>query len=230
MKTWIICLAILFHLPVYSQTKINYKPEHYLGIQARLIDLMPFEVSYLRIKPKGPSFALRFGYGMGQQNETTTETYNYVRQGSNSSINFYTNYGRNFNYFQTFEAIFIKPGFILHKSRGIFFTHFFLVNYCLSKSFDKITIIADDQLYGKVELNYYENHTYQSVELEGNHQIMLGKKINLGMGYVVGYKLQNEVPFTNLIYGIDENSQYSPAQGIGTKAYLNLLVALLYKF
>lgn len=230
MKTWIICFAILFHLPAYSQTKTNNKAEHYLGIQARLIDLMPFEVSYLRIKPKWPSLALRFGYGMGQKNETTTETYNYLRQGSNSSINFFTNYDRNFTYFQTFEAVFIKPGFIIHKSKGQFFTNFFLVNYCLSKSFDKITIIADDQLFGKVELNYYENHTYQSVEFEGNHQIMLGKKINLGMGYVIGHKIQNEVPFTSLISGIEGNSQYSPAQGIGTKAYLNLLVAILYKF
>jgi hypothetical protein len=50
------------------------------------------------------------------------------------------------------------------------------------------------------------------------------------MGYLVGYKLQNEIAFKNKIFGLENNSQYSTFQGIGSKIYVNLTVALLYKF
>lgn len=228
MKNSLLCCLLLFCLNTFSQNIEPAKVENLLGIQARLIDLMPFEISYVRLNTKWPSFAVRGGYGWGQKNESTTSTNNYINIPAFYNNTFYYNYGRDFSFKQTFEAIFIKPGIVFLKTRGTYFTNCLLFNYNIAKSFDKITINSQDQLYGNVETLYYEDHIYQSVEFEGNHQILLNGKVKLGMGYVIGYKIQNQIPFQNQISGIDNNSQYSPSQGIGSKAYVNLLVSLMY--
>ncbi len=227
MRVLLITLFFLKSLCALAQKNNNSKAQNLIGIQARLIDLMPFEISYFKLAPKGISFALRGGYGIGQKNETTTELNNYI---PSKQKNYYINYGRDFTLTQTFEAIFIKPGIVVLKSKSSYFTNCLLLNYSIAKSYDKLTINSQDQLYGNVQLTDFEEHLYQSIEIEGNHQLMLGQKISLGMGYLIGYKLQNEIAFENKIYGIEKNSQYSPSQGVGTKFYINLTTALLYKF
>jgi len=230
MKNFVLFCLLILGLNVFAQKADTAKVENLLGIQARMIDLMPFEISYIRLNTKGLSYAIRGGYGWGSKNETTTSTNNFTNTLFNYNIGLYYNYGRQFTLDQTFEAIFIKPGIIIYKGKGIYFSNFILFNYCLAHSFDKLAINAKDQLYGKVETVYYENHTYQSLELEGNHFIALGQKINLGLGYLVGFKMQNEIAFTSKIYGLDQNAQYSPGQGIGSKVYVNLLLSTMYKF
>ncbi|MFZ4797026.1 MAG: hypothetical protein ACOYMA_05995 [Bacteroidia bacterium] len=229
MKNFILFCFSILGINVFAQKADTAKVENLLGIQARMIDLMPFEISYMRFNTKGPSFAVRGGYGWGRKNESTTSTRKTL---SNPALYMYVysyNYGRQFTLDQTFEAIFIKPGIIIFKSKGNYFTNCLLFNYCIAKSFDKLAINAQDQLYGNVETVYYENHTYQSIEMEGNHYIALSKKTNLGIGYLIGYKLQNEIAFRSKIGSIDNASQYSPAQGIGSKAYMNLLLSIMYK-
>ncbi len=65
--------------------------------------------------------------------------------------------------------------------------------------------------------------------MEGYHQLKLSKKIYFGLGYILGYKIRNEIPFKDVIIGIENGSQYSPSQGIGTKVYLNAEASLMYK-
>lgn len=218
------------NLSAFSQQIQTTKTENLLGIQARLIDLMPFEISYIRLNNKWPSFAIRGGYGWGRKNETTTNTNNNNRSPNFYNIIFYYNYGRKFTLEQTFEAIFIKLGIIFFKKKGTYFTNSLLFNYNIAKSFDKLYINSEDQLYGNVQNVYYENHIYQSIEFEGNHQIELIRKVKFGMGYVLGYKIQNQFPFENQIKGIEKSSQYSPSQGVGSKVYVNLLLGVMYCF
>jgi hypothetical protein len=230
MKNCIFFILLFGSLNTFSQQAQSTKIENLLGIQARLIDLMPFEISYIRLNNKWPSFAIRGGYGWGRKNETTTSTNNINTIPHLYNVNFYYNYGRKFTLEQTFEAIFIKPGIIFLKKNGTYFTNCLLFNYNIAKSFDKLYINSQDQLYGNVENVYYENHIYQSIEFEGNHQIELIRKVKFGMGYVFGYKIQNQFPFENQIKGIEMSSQYSPSQGVGSKAYVNLLVGVMYCF
>lgn len=208
-----------------SQNPLANNNSNFIGIQARLIDLMPFELSYLHIREKGISFSLRGGYGEGIKNNTTSE----VNKWLGGQYPVYTLYGRDFSINQSYQAVFIKPGIVFAKTHSYYFNSFYLINFSLAKTYDALTIDSEDQLYGRIKTKYKESHLYQSVEFEGNHQLKINKKIGMGMGYVLGYKIVNEIPFQNNIKGIDLSSQYSPSQGVGKVIYVNLLLSLMIK-
>ena len=225
MQRLYFILAMLICQSGLSQSISSNRNYSYIGLQARLIDLMPFEISYLHIREKGISFSLRGGYGEGIKNNTTTEVNKWLA----GQYPVYTSYGRDFSINQSYQAIFIKPGIVFAKTYSNNFNSFYLINFSIAKSYDELIIESEDQLYGKFKSKYLEEHIYQSVEFEGNHQLKINKRFALGMGYVLGYKVVNQVPFQNNIKGIDLSSQYSPSQGIGRLVYVNLLLNFMIK-
>jgi hypothetical protein len=220
MKKLYFITAIFIYKIGLSQNPLAHS--NYFGVQARLIDLMPFEISYIHVSEKSISFSFRGGYGEGIKNNTTTQVNNWLYP-------VYTNYGRNFSINQSFRALFIKPGIIFAKTHGYYSNSFYSLNYNIAKSYDELLIENEDQLYGKFTTKYREEHLYQSLELEGNHQLKITKRYAIGMGYLFGYKMVNEVPFQNNIQGVDKSSQYSPSQGIGKIVYVNLLLSIMIK-
>ena len=222
MKRLYFILAMFVCQFGLSQNPLTNRTSNYIGLQARLIDLMPFEISYLHIGEKGISFSIRAGYGEGIKNNTTTQVNNWL-----SPV--YTNYGRDFSIKQSYRAVFIKPGIVFAKTHSYYFNSFYLINYSIAKTYDELLIESEDQLYGKFKSKFQEEHFYQSLEFEGNHQLKITKRFGMGMGYILGYKILNEVPFQENIKGIDLSSQYSPSQGIGKIIYVNLLLSLMIK-
>lgn len=221
MRNFLLLLLLFFAYVSNAQTKEANFQEKFIGIQARLIDLMPLEISYLRIQKTGFSFAIRGGYGKGTKNSIKSFYSSYYR---------YNNYFSNLISFdQNFDAFFIKPGIIISKKYTPVFNSFYLINFSYAQTNDKLLITSQDQLFGTYTNEYRESHIYQSIELEGYHQLKISKKIYFGLGYILGYKIRNEIPFNDVIIGIEKGSQYSPSQGIGTKVYLNAEASLMYK-
>lgn len=216
----LILLLFVVTTSLNAQTLINKTPEKYIGLQARLIDLMPFELSYLSVKSVGFSFAIRGGYGSGTKNNIKSFYTNNYFYNSNSYIT---------KYDQNFEAFFIKPGIIISKNRTPIFTTYYLINYSYAQSNDHVSITSQDQLYGVYNKEFNEKHVYQAIEFEGNYQLKFTGKIYLGLGYIFGYKLVNEVPFTSVIKGIENGSQYSPSQGHGVRVYVNANASIMFK-
>ncbi|MFZ4796339.1 MAG: hypothetical protein ACOYMA_02525 [Bacteroidia bacterium] len=223
MKNLFSIILLCFSVFVNAQTKETNIPEKFIGIQARLIDLMPLELSYLRIQKTGFSFAIRGGYGKGTKNKI-------IKFYSNSFYNSYSNdFSNIINFDQTFDAFFIKPGIIISKKYTPVFNSFYLINFSYAQSNDKLSITSQDQLFGTYTNEYRESHVYQSVEIEGYNQLKLTPKIYFGLGYILGYKIRNEIPFKDVIIGIETGSQYSPSQGIGNRVYINAEASLMYK-
>jgi hypothetical protein len=208
---------------VNAQTKETKTPENYIGIQARLIDLMPFEISYLHIQKTGFSFAIRGGYGIGIKNRINNLNPFFYNN------NYYNDFSKIISYKQTFEAFFIKPGIIISKKYTPVFNSIYLINFSYAQSNDKLSITSNDQLYGTYTNEYRESHVYKAIEFEGNYQLKLSKKIYFGLGYILGYKIVNEIPFNDVISGIENGSEYSPSQGIGKTFYINANTCLMYK-
>lgn len=219
-KLLLIFFCLLLFESIAQIDKNNSSAIHLIGIQARLIDLMPFELSYIKLKKKGLSFAIRGGYGKGDKNKSETNTYR----------NYSVYRPTLFTYSQSFESYFIKPGIVFATNKSPIFRSIYLINYSIAKSYDKMIITADDPIFDSYIQTNKESHVYQSLEFEGNHQLNLFKeKIYFGFGYIFGVKTVNDVPFKSILKGIDEGSQYSPSQGIGKYIYINSNMSLMYK-
>lgn len=222
MKSYLLFIFILFQCVStnsYAQQNSRREKLNVIGLQARLIDLMPFELSYLHLSGKKlPSYALKLGYGNGERNVV-----------ANAGINGYASTSQGFNINQTFSAFFVKPGIVLYAKKRAILRSAYILNYCIAQSKDKMVITSQDQLFGMLKQTYNETNTYQSVELEANHSFYRASLFELTFGYTVGYKFQNQIPFTNLVNGIDNGSTYSPGQGVGRFVYVNLYIGFSVK-
>ncbi len=222
MKSYLLFVFILLQflsINSYAQQSNRIQKLNVIGVQARLIDLMPFELSYLHLSGKKlPSYALKLGYGNGDKNVV-----------ANAGINGYASNSQGFSINQTFSAFFVKPGIVLYAKKRAILRSAYILNYCIAQSKDKMVITSQDQLFGTLKQTYNETNTYQSIELEANHSFYRASLFELTFGYTVGYKFQNQIPFITLVNGIENGSTYSPGQGIGRHAYVNLYIGFLVK-
>jgi hypothetical protein len=221
MKKLVTLIFSILVLNGFSQIKPNDN-QNYVGFQARLIDLMPFEFSYIHDNSKGVSFTLRGGFGSGIKNAVNANySYNY-----NS---YYNNLNNNFTFEQSFSAIFFKTGIIFSKLKKPNYTFYHIVNYSYANCTDKIIINNNDKLYGSYIVEYREKNINHALEYEGNIQFKLLPNLDYGLGYILGFKLNPKIPFTSVLPGIEKGSTYSPSQGVGYNVYLNFSLSLMYK-
>lgn len=222
MKIYLLLTFIFFQgLSINSSAQQSRRREklNAVGVQARLIDLMPLELAYLHLSGKKlPSYGLKLGYGKGYKNKV-----------ENIEISEYVLSNQGFDFSQSFNAFFVKPGIVIISKKNPVFRQVYLFNYCFAQSKDNLLITSEDQLLGRVKQNYKETNIYQSIELEGNYSFCRSPLFELSFGYTMGYKLQNQIPFTTIVNGIDKGSTYSPGQGAGKLIYVNLFVGFLVK-
>jgi hypothetical protein len=176
---------------------------------------MPSEISYLHVaKKKGFSFAVRGGYGSGEQEipPFTSDLYN-----------------ENIVSEKTFKAYFIKVGLVVPTVRKKRFTFYSLFNYNINNTSNKLVITSSDRLYGNYREEYNENYTNQSLEYEANVQFKLAKKFYYGLGYMIGHKINNIIPFKEVFPFFEKFSNYTPSQGAGNPTYINVSISLMYK-
>ncbi len=212
-----------------GQIQSKEKTLKIIALQARVIDLMPFEVSYMHLQNNGFSYALKAGFGIGTKNEMDNNLVNVFASNFYNSSSFRNVYSGAFDMNQSFVGYFIKPGIVIAKNKNPIIRSVHLLNYCISQSKDRLELVSDDQLFGKLKQTYEETNTYQAVELEGNFAFHRGSSFEVSFGYLLGYKLHNPIPFTSVIKGIEQGSTYSPGQGVGRKAYVNFFIGLAYK-
>jgi hypothetical protein len=215
IKYFILIILFVYSSLSFCQEKIK-RFDNFIGYQARLIDLMPSEISYLCInKKKGFSFAVRGGFGNGEKNKLSSTGISFV--GNNFSIN------------QTFNAFFIKPGLLFATVRKKRYATYILLNYNLVHSSEKLRIENDDQLYGKYIIEYRHEKFYHSVEFENHIQFKLSPKIYYGVGGILGLKLNNTIPFADIFPYLSKASTYTPSQGSGNSVYINYSISLMFK-
>ncbi len=220
MKNKLTLLIILIvNLNIAAQTNFQSGTKNYIGYQARLIDLMPSEISFLHIKNDGLSFAIRGGYGESTKNNVSVY--------SVTNFNNYSSYSTNFK--QSFEVYFIKTGVVISKQTRPTLNVLHLINFNSTFANEKATFKKYDPLYGSYSTEYKEQNNYHSIEYEANIIHKLTSKIHYGMGYMFGIKLNNHIPFKKVIPGIQDGSSYTPSQGFGNGFYINISVSLMYK-
>lgn len=224
MKNYLTFIFSVFVLSSFGQTN---SIQNYIGFQARLIDLMPFEFSFIHDNNSGVSYTLRAGYGKGEKNSFGTAT-NFNKNNMYYIGNF-NNLSSNFTFNQSYSALFFKTGIVFSKIKKVNYTFYNIVNYSYVNCNDKIIINNNDQLYGSVINEYTEKNTYQALEYEGNFQFKLTPQICYGIGYIFGAKINPKIPFRNILPGIENGSTYTPAQGVGQNVYLNFSLSLMYK-
>ncbi len=222
-KVFFLFLVFNFsNMTGFAQEKVKSGNLDLIGLQARVIDLMPFEISYIHLANNKLSYAIKAGIGIGNKNAVDYSDGLYYDYYS-------TGYYNHFTFNQSFVGYFIKPGIVIAKNKNPIIRSVHLLNYCISQSKDKLELVSDDQLFGKLTQTYEETNTYQAVELEGNFAFHRGSSFEVSFGYILGYKLHNPIPFTSVIKGIEQGSTYSPGQGVGRKAYVNFFIGLAYK-
>lgn len=214
-----LIIIFIIHLNITAQINFQSNTKNYIGYQARLIDLMPSEISFLHINNDGLSFAIRGGYGEGSKNNVPV--YNL------SNIRTYNTYNTDFK--QSFEVYFIKTGVVISKLTRPTFSVLHLINFNSTFANEKATFKKYDPLYGIYSTEYKEQNNYYSVEYEANIIHKLTSKIHYGMGYMFGIKINNHIPFKKVIPGIQEGSSYTPSQGFGNGFYINISLSLMYK-
>jgi len=220
MKKLVTLIFSILFLNGFGQIKPNTN-QNYVGFQARLVDLMPFEFSYIHDNSSGISYTVRAGFGSGVKNVVNTRSF------LNNS--YYINLNNDFTFEQSFSALFFKTGIVFSKLKKPNYTFYHIVNYSYANCTDKIIINNNDRLYGSYIVEYREKNINHALEYEGNIQFKLLPNLDYGVGYILGFKINPKIPFTSALPGIEKGSTYTPSQGVGYNVYLNFSLSLMYK-
>ncbi|MBJ7427429.1 MAG: hypothetical protein JHD28_00490 [Bacteroidia bacterium] len=190
----------------------------YIGIQTRLIDYIPVELSFVNIKAKKLSWQAKVGFVYAPINITN----NYVL--SNTSNTILTNY--NFSKEQYLKAFYLKSGILFYKEYDKFGYKYFALNGVYSFAWNTFEITTRDAIYGKIINTLKEESKNVGIELEW--QRISKKGFNLGL--LLGYKINQTAPFQNQIQNIEKASTYTPGMGFGIPIYFNIQVGYHFKF
>jgi len=190
----------------------------YIGVQTRLIDYIPLELSFVNIKAKKLSWQAKAGFTYAPVNNTD----NYVL--SNTSNSIFTNF--NFSKEQYSKALSIKGGILFYKQYDKFGYKYFALNGAYSFAWNTFEITTNDAIYGKIVNTLKEESKHFGIELEWQRISKSG--VNLGL--LLGYKINQTTPFQNQIQNIEKASTYTPGMGFGNPVYFNIQVGYYFRF
>lgn len=219
-----IAILILFSgiLNYKPQAQYVYAPEdsinNYLGLQTKLMDYFPVELSYIHSQNSRFSYLLKLSYVKPFDIEfLNINSYRFYRVANAS----------NFESTKSSNAFSSKIGIMLwHFHDDYFGLRYISLNGTCTYASEKLTITTEDVIYGKTTKNYDENNIYSTLELEAQKITRYG----LNFGVVFGYKTINPIAFSSFITGIENATTYSPGSGFGSKLYLNIQVGYHFKF
>jgi hypothetical protein len=219
-------IAILFlligTLNNKTQAQYVYEPDksinNYFGVQTKVIDYLPIELSYLHSRNNRFSYLLKLSYVRPFDLEfLNTTLYKYYEVGNNNSLD-----SR-----KTIGAFSIKSGVMLwHFYDDYFGLRYVSINGTGTYAKEIFSITTEDVIYGKTTKNYDENNIYSTIEIEAQKITRYG----LNFGVLFGYKIINPIAFSTLITGIENATTYSPGTGFGSKLYFNIQVGYHFRF
>lgn len=221
IKIYFIVLLFFVNLKSFSLNleKKDTSRIYYVGLQTKLIDILPIEVSFVSLKNNGINYLIQAGHVKTNINLSSDYTLYYYSNSYSSR--------KDFSHNQTVYASYAKLGFILLKRIQDEKCIFLSLNGTIAYSSETFSIVTKDLIYGTIVKNYNENNIYSSIELQAQKIYKSG----ISIGILTGYKLLHPYAFSQIIYGIDEKSStYSPGQGYGNKVYLNFAIGYHFKF
>lgn len=216
-------LLLLLVCVSYIKAKTQYLYEidtsslNYIGLQTKVIDYLPIELSFIHAKNNGFSYLIRLSYvkPFGEQ------AMNYNLFENSQLVG-----GNNFEHKKSTQAYTVKSGAMLWRFYDDYGLRYISLNATCTYAHEKFTLITLDYIYGKNIKNYTENNIYSSIELEAQKITRYG----LSFGIIAGYKAINPTPFSFIIKGIEKATTYSPGSGFGSKLYINIQVGYHFKF
>jgi hypothetical protein len=222
MNKKIAILLLIGTLKNNTHAQYVYEPDksinNYFGLQTKVIDYLPIELSYLHSRNNRFSYLLKLSYVKPFDLEfLNTTLYKYYEVGNNNSLD-----SR-----KTIGAFSIKSGFMLwHFYDDYFGLRYVSLNGTCTYATENFSISTNDAIYGNTTKNYDEKNIYSSVELE----LQKITRYGLNFGVLAGFKTINPVAFSTLISGIENATTYSPGSGFGSKVYFNIQVGYHFRF
>ncbi len=223
MNRKILFLTLLVSC-IVLETKAQYVYEkdtscvNYIGLQTKIIDYLPIELSFVHLRNNGLSYLVKLSY---------------VQPFGNDDMNYslFENIGvidRDvFEHNKSVKAYSLKSGVMLWRFYDDYFgSRYVSINGTATYAKERFTLITDDVIYGKTTKNYDENNLYSTIELEAQKITRYG----LNFGVLLGYKIINPIAFSSFITGIENATTYSPGSGFGSKLYFNIKVGYHFKF
>ena len=208
---FLIMALFFFHLINNAQT-IQPKPnkkEIIIGLQTRIIDLLPLEFSLIAHKQKRFSYAIKLGVNYFKKNNFD-DVYLYQSGGLGNNT---------FSHDQRFKALYLKPGITLINRRRNG-ENFLNLNAVCTYAIENFQLTTEDRIYGKVIKKFSEENFYFGTELEYLRIFNSG----FSFGLIYGMKIINPVAFKKVIPNIENASSFSPGMGFGRSIYFNISV------
>jgi hypothetical protein len=212
-------LLIAFSINTFGQENPYGLPSNkYIGIQTRLVDYLPLELSFENIKAKKLSWHAKAGFTYAPMNNIT----NYILSNTGNSI--LTNY--NFSKEQYLKALSLKGGILFYKNYDKFGYKYFALNGVYTVAWNTFEITINDAIYGKIVNTLKEENKHAGIELEWQRI----SKGGFNFGLLLGYKINSLAPFQSQIKNIEKASTYTPGMGFGDPVYFNIQVGYHFKF
>jgi hypothetical protein len=219
-----IAILLLFSGILNYKTKAQYVYEpddsinNYWGLQTKLIDYFPIELSYIHSQNSRISYLFKLSY---------VKPFDVKFSNANSYKLYSVANASNFESIKSSNAFSSKIGIMLwHFYDDDLGLRYISLNGTCTYASEKITITTNDVIYGKTITNYNENNIFSTIELETQKVTSYG----LSFGLIAGYKTINPTPFGSIINGIENITTYSPGAGFGSKLYFNIQVGYHFKF
>ena len=213
-----IMLFVFISSTMGQENPYGLPSNKYIGVQTRLIDYLPLEISFVNIKAKKLSWQAKVGFIYAPINNTS----NYVFSTTSNSI--FTNY--NFSKEQYLKAFYLKSGVLFYKKYDKFGYKYFALNGIYSFAWNTFETTTNDAIYGKIVNTLKEESKHFGIELEWQRISKSG--VNLGL--LLGYKINQTTPFQNQIQNIEKATTYTPGMGFGNPIYFNIQVGYHFKF
>ena len=209
---FILILKILFPNSIYAQNIVSNpnKKDVLIGLQTRVIDLLPFEFSLIVYKKNHLTYSLNLGA-------------NYFKKNNFGDVSIFNSGGVNYSKFkhsQDFKALYLKGGILLLNRPNDKGENFLKINSVWSFAIENFDLTTEDKIYGKVTRNFKEENIYSGLELEYLKIFNSG----ISVGGIIGYKLINTIPFKNIVQGLENASTFSPGLGFGKTYYYNISI------
>jgi hypothetical protein len=222
MKKLILLILFIIELVFdgFSQSLIKNDTSftYYFGLQTKVIDVLPIELSFIMLRENRPSYRFNLGFCSTQLNKVGNSSYQgYIHNNLALSA---------FYHKQNITAFYLKSGILLTKDLENNKLKYLSLNSVLAFAYQTFSLTTEDRIYGTVKKNYNENTFYNSLELEYQNLYKSG----ISFGLILGGKLINPSPFTNIIKGLENGSSYSPGMGFGNPIYFNIQVGYHFRF
>lgn len=182
-----------------------------LGITARCIDFMPFELSYLKLTQKR-GIGVNIGFG------------NYeIKKSQPKIMHNESTVGVDISHMGYFTRFRYMP-FLKQKTNSITYTSF---NLLAAYNLYNLGVKYKDQIFGENTFDVKHNFLSVAAEVEYGAMQELTKNLILNYGIIGGLKLYDPILF--IVPGNFQNHiNYMPGAGFGRIIYLNLNIGISY--